>query len=134
MLMSESEILSADLSDDLDIWVSFYDQCERDEVYKEYYMEHWPFLFEYTMDVARHNDWSWVLNPANDITGNMYISNGGTVPDDYGWTVKKYSVIENNIGYTLKENPIFVNPTLGDYRIREGVDFPDIEFEKIGRY
>ncbi len=134
MLMSESEILSADLSDDLDIWVSFYDQCERDEVYKEYYMEHWPFLFEYTMDVARHNDWSWVLNPANDITGNMYISNGGTVPDDYGWTVKKYSVIENNIGYTLKENPIFVNPAIGDYRIRDGAGFPDIEFEKIGRY
>jgi hypothetical protein len=29
---------------------------------------------------------------------------------------------------------VFVNPTLGDYRIREGADFPDIEFEKIGRY
>ena len=40
----------------------------------------------------------------------------------------------NNSFYNTSENPLFVNPTLGDYRIRDGVDFPDIEFEKIGRY
>ena len=47
---------------------------------------------------------------------------------------KRYITVSGLRGFTLEENPLFVNPTLGDYRIREGVDFPDIEFEKIGRY
>ena len=44
-----------------------------------------------------------------------------------------YTTYENNAAYTFGENPIFVNPTLGDYRIREGADFPDIHFEDVGR-
>jgi len=32
------------------------------------------------------------------------------------------------------ENPLFVNPTFGDYRIREDADFANIPYEKIGRY
>ena len=44
------------------------------------------------------------------------------------------TVGENNIECTNKENPIFVNPSIGDYRIRDGVDFYDIPYEKIGRY
>ena len=45
-----------------------------------------------------------------------------------------YATAEGNAAYGLDENPVFVNPTLGDYRIRDGVDFPDFHFEKIGRY
>ena len=45
-----------------------------------------------------------------------------------------FSTIEGNAAYSYADNPIFVNPTLGDYRIRDGADFPDIQFEKIGRY
>ena len=44
------------------------------------------------------------------------------------------AVGENNVMYSLDENPLFVNPSIGDYRIREGVDFYDIPYEKIGRY
>ena len=56
-------------------------------------------------------------------------------PVEYKDIVLRYSTVENNRGISLKENPLFVNPTLGDYRIRDDVtDFPDIEFEKIGRY
>ena len=30
---------------------------------------------------------------------------------------------------------MFVNPAAGDYRLRDGVEgFPDVQFEKIGRY
>ena len=36
--------------------------------------------------------------------------------------------------FTTDENPLFVNPTRGDYRLRDGVDFPDIHFEDIGRH
>ena len=44
------------------------------------------------------------------------------------------AVGENNVSYSVDENPFFVNPSIGDYRIREGVDFYDIPFAKIGRY
>jgi hypothetical protein len=40
----------------------------------------------------------------------------------------------NNVDYTMKENPFFVNPSIGDYRIREDADFLKIPYEKIGRY
>ena len=43
-------------------------------------------------------------------------------------------MIENNVGYTVEENPMFVNPTAGNYSLREGADFPDYHFEMIGRY
>ena len=32
------------------------------------------------------------------------------------------------------ENPMFVNASIGDYRIIEGKGFYDIPYEKIGRY
>ncbi|MBQ3901542.1 MAG: hypothetical protein II736_07470, partial [Clostridia bacterium] len=67
------------------------------------------------------------------ITGNREINKNGEAPF-YDETLRKYSVIEDNLAYTPDENPLFVDPASGDYRIREGVDFPDIEFEKIGRY
>jgi len=41
---------------------------------------------------------------------------------------------DNNLSFTLDENPIFVNPALGNYSIREGADFEDNHFAKIGRY
>ena len=48
--------------------------------------------------------------------------------------VSLFSKVENNLHFSLDENPIFTNPTLGDYSIREGVDFLDNQFYKIGRY
>ena len=45
-----------------------------------------------------------------------------------------YCTIEGNNACSFAENPLFVNPTLGDYRIRDGAEFPDIHFEDIGRY
>ena len=44
------------------------------------------------------------------------------------------AVGEDNVMYSTNENPLFVNPAIGDYRIRNGVDFYDIPYEKIGRY
>ena len=41
---------------------------------------------------------------------------------------------ENNVSYDDKENTLFVNPTLGDYRFVDGAGFYDIPYEKIGRY
>ncbi|MBQ2469077.1 MAG: hypothetical protein II503_05265, partial [Clostridia bacterium] len=56
----------------------------------------------------------------------------GGISDDE--LILKYLTVTNETGFTLDENPLFVNPSRGDYRIRDGVDFPDIHFEEIGRY
>ena len=37
-------------------------------------------------------------------------------------------------GYTLEENPFFVNPNKGDYRIDPEKSDIEIPYEMIGRY
>ena len=97
-------------------------------------MEHTPEIFELTTDPERWDDANFVLARHEIITNNRFINSSGKVSVPTAEYVVKYSTIGGNVGYTLGENPFFVNPTLGDYRIREGVDFPDIRFEDIGRY
>ena len=84
-------------------------------------------------DLDRWKDKDFCENSSLIIKGNRGF-NENAETTEYEELIAKYSTIEDNVSYTLEENPIFVNPTLGDYRIREGADFPDIEFEKIGRY
>ena len=93
----------------------------------------WPGFFDITLDVNRWQEAEFCLNSSLVITGNREINKTGEAKV-YDETLRKYSVIEDNLAYTPDENPLFVDPTAGDYRIREGADFPDIEFEKIGRY
>ncbi len=54
----------------------------------------------------------------------------GICPYEYAEHVKG----ENNVEYDVTENPFFVNPSIGDYRIREDADFHKIPYDKIGRY
>ena len=94
----------------------------------------WPGYFDIHYDLENWDTPEFCLSPSLVITGNMEFSVSGD-PVEYKDIVLRYSTVENNRGISLKENPLFVNPTLGDYRIRDDVtDFPDIEFEKIGRY
>ena len=92
-----------------------------------------PHLLTYTADITRWSEPEFVLNIVVDVTGNRYL-NPTAKTYEYSDALKLFGNYEGNVGYTLDENPLFVNPAIGDYRIREGVDFPDIEFEKIGRY
>ena len=52
----------------------------------------------------------------------------------YDEDATQYCNITPDTGYTLKENPFFVNPTIGDYRMRDDAEFSKIPFESIGRY
>ena len=74
------------------------------------------------------------INQVTYIKDNVYVNSKGTVP----YTDRKYELIyvtyENEKAFTFNDNPIFVNPTIGDYRIRDGVDFPNIPVNQIGRY
>ena len=44
-----------------------------------------------------------------------------------------FVINEDNTFYTMNENPIFVNPSAGDYRIRPDAGPIDIPFELMGR-
>ena len=74
--------------------------------------------------------------PVTTITGNAYFNEKGGTEDRFLLLgdAADYCTVENNAGYAFGENPIFVNPTLGDYRVRADSGFPDFHFELIGRY
>ncbi|MBR6290287.1 MAG: right-handed parallel beta-helix repeat-containing protein, partial [Clostridia bacterium] len=114
-------------------WKAFIDRIAANPDLRALIAERLPHLLTYTADVTRWNEPEFVLNIVVDVTGNRYL-NPTAHTYEYSDALKLFGNYEGNMGYTLEENPLFVNPTIGDYRIREGVDFPDIEFEKIGRY
>ena len=109
----------------------------------DYYYEHpdvmarlsemWPGYFDITLDVTRWREPEYCSNNSLVITGNREINLTGA-EREYSDMIRLHSVIEDNLYYASDENPLFVNPTRGDYRLKSGVAFPDVEFEKIGRY
>ena len=99
-------------------------------------IEKWsPEVLNYHLDYVNMDDPCFVMNPVNTVRDNVYLNSEARTDSYQGKYEKAYVTVEGNRGFTLSENPCFVNPTLGDYRIRDGVEgFPDIQFEKIGRY
>ena len=106
----------------------------KDPAYRAVVEEKWPEMLKIHLNYDDLDDPYLANNPVTYIKNNVYVNTEGKTPV----TGRKYELIyttyENERAYTYGENPIYVNPTLGDYRIRDGVDFPDIHFEDIGRY
>ena len=114
-------------------WQSAFEFFETRPETKAQAEEMWPGYFDISLDL---DDWQkpeFCMNASLVITGNVEINRTGAVAE-YDEIISKYSTIENNVGYTTEENPLFVNPTVGDYSIREDAGFPDYHFEEIGRY
>ncbi|MBQ7475146.1 MAG: S-layer homology domain-containing protein, partial [Clostridia bacterium] len=106
----------------------------NDPAYRAVAEEKWPEMLLIHLDYDNIDDPYLANNQVTYIKNNVYVNKTGETPT----TDRKYELIyttwENETAYTYDENPIYVNPTAGDYRIREGADFPDIHFELIGRY
>ena len=139
---TEAVLRAMDGNDDPSVLTSVGDWGRWKNVLQYYYdhpdlmakaAEMWPGYFDITLDVTRWREPEYCSNNSLVITGNREVNKTGA-QKEYSDLIKMFSVIEDNAAYAVTENPLFVNPTRGDYRIREGVDFPDIEFEKIGRY
>ena len=99
-----------------------------DPMYSKWY-ERWPELYNTNFDPEKFGDVDCIFTPVTYASGNV----------GFGTSVNNRSkeqivVGGNNVDYTMKENPFFVNPSIGDYRIREDADFLKIPYEKIGRY
>ena len=63
---------------------------------------------------------------------NNYCFDGASHNLSEPWLEHGYN--ENNTEYPEGENPIFADPTHGDYSILDGAEFADNHFAKIGRY
>ena len=82
-----------------------------------------------------------VLNPAlNEVYDNVIIATerrieGGSLLEEYYERAVRFATrLEESKVISTSENPYFVDPTHGDYSLREDADFIDIPYEKIGRY
>lgn len=115
-------------------WKGFLSALEANPDMKVRFIAAFPEIATLTLDVTRANEPGFVLYPRNYIRNNWYIddkiSDRNIDEDD----PVGYIIREGNVCYTLTENPCFVNPSAGDYRIVEGSGAPEIYFEKIGRY
>ena len=111
-------------------WVDFFAVLDSDPEMKANWFEAFPELASLTVDLDRAGEKEFVLYPQNYDRNNLYFTQDGkpTVSSD------PFHVSVGNRFFRPDENPCFVNPTLGDYRILDGADFPDIRFEDIGRY
>ena len=97
--------------------------------------DRWPGLYDIiaikndpTIDVTKLDLYSTPLN----ICKNNY--SFGRVSNNYDENWIKYSIHENNPELPTTENPLFVNPAIGDYSIVDGAGIEDNQFAKIGRY
>ncbi len=114
-------------------WVDLFGFFDSNPEIKERAAAEWPGFFDITTDPARCGEKEFCENSSLVITGNRSFNNEPE-PESYPEILAKYSTIENNDALTFADNPLFVNPTAGDYRVKDGAEFPDIQFEKIGRY
>ena len=93
-----------------------------------------PGILDLLFDIEYATDKAFFLAPTNTFIGNLFINEDARIHINLVNNSADYCTVEGNVACTYDENPVFVNPTVGDYRIRSGVDFPDIHFEEIGRY
>ncbi|MBQ3900498.1 MAG: right-handed parallel beta-helix repeat-containing protein, partial [Clostridia bacterium] len=114
-------------------WFEFFANCEDPE-YRQVIEERWPDMLNIHFDYDNMDDPYFALNQVTYINGNVAV----TDHTDYFRTSRKYEQIyahfDNNTYVLPNENPLFADPTSGDYSILEGTDFPDIHFDEMGRY
>ncbi len=89
-----------------------------------------PSLYAFEPDVENPYVYTSIFCPWDCIHNNAFIGGGYNVAQE----IKDYGEVYDNEVYTDKENPFFVNPAKGDYRLKDGVDFFFIPFEEMGRY
>lgn len=103
---------------------------KEDSPYYSIWKEKCASNYKIDLDPANVGDPNSVFTPNNTVVNN--ISVGGEF--DINEQSVACGTYDNNVTYDKTTNPVFVNPALGDYSIRESSGFADINFAKIGRY
>lgn len=100
-----------------------------DPMYNEWYSR-WPELYDFNVDPDKVGDPNCLFTPVTFLSNNASFGD----PLHRSDLITEFCVGENNVDYKDSVNPIFVNPSIGDYRIRDDAGFFKIPYEKIGRY
>ena len=108
------------------------ERLSKDSPYYDLWYAEWPLLFDFSLDINDAGNYDCIFHTINYIKNNHLV--GMTASYEENSIAAVFGDFENNIEYPKDENPIFVNPALGDYSIREGVDLQDNHFSEIGRY
>ena len=102
---------------------------EGEEGY-DVWCERWPILYNVNFDPEKVGDPDCAFTTVNYFENNCLVNRN---VEPYGVS-ELFGVFEGNIECTDKDNPIFIDPTHGNYGIREDSGFHSIPFDKIGRY
>ena len=89
-----------------------------------------PSLYAFEPDVENPLVYTSYFCPWDSIHNNALIGSKFNIMR----IAVEYGDVHDNMILTEDENPFFVNPAKGDYRLRDGVDFFYIPFEEMGRY
>ena len=104
---------------------------EGDKGY-DLWKDRWPIMYSYNIDPSKLGDVECLFTPIQYIRNEYFFDD--KEPQGFSDWQLEYGVIEDIRYFPLDENPIFTDPTHGDYSIREGADILDNHFYEIGRY
>ena len=113
------------------LYNSYYNKRvnEGEEGY-EIWKATFPSLYAFEPDIENPYVYTSIFCPWDSIHNNAVIDGNFRVLQE----IIDYGEVYDNMILTDDENPYFVDPTNGDYRLKDGVDFFYIPFEEIGRY
>ncbi|MCQ2455773.1 MAG: hypothetical protein MJ096_00285 [Clostridia bacterium] len=103
---------------------------EGEEGY-EVWKAQFPSLYELEPDVEHPENYNSFFCPWNSIHHNLLVNATSNV---FNCATERLGDVHDNEWLDDSENPYFVDPTRGDYTLKDGVTFFEIPFEKIGRY
>ncbi|MBR3991180.1 MAG: S-layer homology domain-containing protein [Clostridia bacterium] len=93
------------------------------------WLERWPELYNLNYDKSSAGQPDSVFSPVNYYTNNKIF--GAKIPENKYYEM--FGVKDGTEVLPLDENPYFVDPTFGDYRVRPDAGISDIHFEEMGR-
>ena len=128
---STDRILNIFETNDTEYTSQYYELLPKeDSPYYSIWKEKCASNYKIDLDPANVGNPNSVFTPNNTVVNNVSIENEFDV---YAESLACGTYNNNNV-YKRTENPVFKNPALGDYGIKDGCGFADNHFDKIGRY
>lgn len=103
---------------------------ETDSRKLEFYKTRFPEAFTMILTFEDYKNPDCMIYPKNYYSKNYVFGGTHTITQS---GIDCSTLIDNKDGISLETNDYFVNPSKGDYSIKDGVDFADNHFDKIGR-
>lgn len=98
------------------------------------WLKRWTILYNYSYDIADIGKYECVFTTVHHIKNNCFIGGGNKVLD-FGDTADEYGDLENNVKFNSDTNPLFTDPTHGDYTLKSGADVMGDEYlSNVGHY